>query len=111
MPAKTPKGGMPYQYFAVDPGFKEDRWVVQAEAKAGRAAVVHHIVVFIEPRGESFDPRRPPAPVLCGTAPGDMPLMLPRGLAKKVPAGARARLPDALHAQRQAAYAIAPRSG
>jgi peroxiredoxin/mono/diheme cytochrome c family protein len=88
VPAKTPKGGIPYQYFTVDPGFKEDRWIQRAEARPGAAAVVHHIVLFIVPRGELLNPDAPGA-VLCGTAPGDMPLDLPVGLAKKVPAGAR----------------------
>jgi peroxiredoxin/mono/diheme cytochrome c family protein len=88
VPAKAPKGGIPYQYFTVDPGFKEDRWIQRAEAHPGAAAVVHHIVVFVQRRGEFFNPEAPGA-VLCGTAPGDMPLDLPEGLAKKVPAGAR----------------------
>jgi peroxiredoxin len=88
VPARAPKGGIPYRYFTVDPGFQEDRWIERAEAKAGAPAVVHHIVVFILPKGELFNPEAPGA-VLCGTAPGDMPMELPPGLAKKVPAGAR----------------------
>ena len=88
VPAKTPKGGIPYRYFTIDPGFKEDRWIQRAEARPGAPSVVHHIVMFIQPKGEFFNPDAPGA-VLCGTAPGDMPLDLPDGLAKKVPAGAR----------------------
>lgn len=88
VPAKAPKGGIPYKYFTVDPGFQEDRWIERAEARPGEPAVVHHIVMFIQPKGAFFNPDAPGA-VLCGTAPGDMPLMLPDGLAKKVPAGAR----------------------
>jgi peroxiredoxin len=88
VPAKTPKGGIPYQYFTVDPGFKEDRWIQRAEAHPGAPSVVHHIVIFVQPKGEFFDPDSPGA-TLCGTAPGDMPLDLPDSLAKKVPAGAR----------------------
>jgi peroxiredoxin/mono/diheme cytochrome c family protein len=88
VPAESPKSGIPYRYFTVDPGFKEDRWIQRAEARAGAAAVVHHIVVFIVPKGEFFNPEAPGA-VLCGTAPGDMPMDLPDGLAKKVPAGAK----------------------
>ncbi len=88
VPAKTPKDGIPYQFFTVDPGFKEDRWIQRAEARPGAPAVVHHIVVFIQRKGEFFNPEAPGA-VLCGTAPGDMPLDLPDGLAKKVPAGAK----------------------
>jgi peroxiredoxin/mono/diheme cytochrome c family protein len=88
VPARTTKAGIPYQYFTVDPGFKEDRWIQRAEARAGAPSVVHHVVVFIVPKGEFFNPDAPGA-VLCGTAPGDMPMMLPEGYAKKVPAGAR----------------------
>ncbi len=88
VPAQTPKGGIPYQYFTVDPGFREDRWVQRAVARAGAPAVVHHIVVFIVPKGELFNPDAPGA-VLCGTAPGDMPLDLPPDQGKKIPAGAR----------------------
>jgi peroxiredoxin/mono/diheme cytochrome c family protein len=88
VPAKTPKNGIPYQYFKVDPGFKEDRWIQRAEAHPGAPSVVHHIVVFIQPKGEFFNPDAPGA-VLCGTAPGDMPLNLPDGQGKKVPAGAQ----------------------
>lgn len=88
VPARTPKGGIPYQYFTVNPGFTEDRWVQRAEAKPDAAAVVHHIVIFIQPKGEFFNPDAPGS-VLCGTAPGDMPVNLPIGLGKKIPAGAR----------------------
>jgi peroxiredoxin/mono/diheme cytochrome c family protein len=88
VPAKTPKDGIPYQFFTVDPGFKEDRWIQRAEAIPGAPSVVHHIVVFVQRKGEFFNPEEPGA-VLCGTAPGDMPLDLPDGLAKKVPAGAK----------------------
>jgi thiol-disulfide isomerase/thioredoxin len=88
VPAVTPKGGVPYRYFSVPTNFKEDRWVQRAEARPGAAAVVHHIVVFIVPPGEVLRPDGPGS-VLCGMAPGDMPLILEPGLAKKVPAGAR----------------------
>jgi hypothetical protein len=82
------KGVVPYRYVSVHTDFKEDRWVERAEAKPGQPSVVHHIVVFIVPRGEFFRPDGP-GNVLCGTAPGDMPTMLEPGTAKKLPAGAR----------------------
>jgi thiol-disulfide isomerase/thioredoxin/mono/diheme cytochrome c family protein len=88
VPTRMPRGGIPYRYFTVDPGFTEDRWVVGAEAHPGAPAVVHHIVVFIHPKGEIFNPDAPGS-TLCGTAPGEMPLVLPDGFAKKVPAGAQ----------------------
>ncbi|MFO0876561.1 MAG: redoxin domain-containing protein [Gemmataceae bacterium] len=88
IPAETPKGGVPYQYFSVPTNFKEDRWVVRAEARPGAPEVVHHILVFIVPPGEVFRPDGP-GNILCGMAPGDMPIVLEPGLAKKVPAGSR----------------------
>ena len=39
--------------------------------------------------GERFNPNDPRVKVLGGTAPGDMPLMLQPGMAKRIPAGAR----------------------
>jgi peroxiredoxin len=89
VPAKTPKGGVPYQYFEVETNFTEDKWVERAESKGGATEVVHHIIVFIVPPGQKFSRANPNHPTLSGTAPGDMPLMLPPGMAKLVPAGAR----------------------
>jgi peroxiredoxin len=86
VPAETPPGGVPYQYFRVKTNFKEDRWVQYAEARPGAPAVVHHIIAFINPPGQTFFPGRPGS-LLCGMAPGDTSLHLPDGVAKRVPAG------------------------
>lgn len=88
VPAETPKGGVPYKYFTVETNFKEDMWVSRAEARGGAAAVVHHIIVFIQPPDGQFQPDRA-GRVLCGTAPGDMPMICPDGMAKKVPKGSK----------------------
>jgi peroxiredoxin len=88
VPAAAPKGGVPYKYITVQTNFKEDRWVQSAEARPGAPEVVHHILVFIMLPGEMFRPDGP-GNVLCGMAPGDMPLMLKPGFAKKIPAGSR----------------------
>jgi thiol-disulfide isomerase/thioredoxin/mono/diheme cytochrome c family protein len=88
VPAAMPRGGVAYRYFTVQTDFTEDRWIERAEAKPDALPVVHHIVVFIVGPGEVFNPDGP-GNVLCGTAPGDMPLILPPGFAKKVPAGGR----------------------
>jgi hypothetical protein len=89
VPAEAPRTGVPYKYFTVDTNFDEDRWVERAEARAGAAEVVHHIVVFIVPEGKRFNQNDPGMRVLCGTAPGDMPFIAPAGAAKKVPKGAK----------------------
>ncbi|CAN5455000.1 redoxin domain-containing protein [soil metagenome] len=87
VPANMPPKGIPYKRFRVSTGFKEDRWVESAEARPGATQVVHHIIVFVIPPGEEFFAGNPKTPVLTGTAPGDMPMMLPEGMAKKIPAG------------------------
>ena len=88
VPAETPRGGVPYKYFVAPTEFKEDRWVVAAEARPDATAVVHHMLIFVLAPGQRFNPDAPGA-TLCGMAPGDMPLRLEGGLAKKIPAGGR----------------------
>ncbi len=98
VPAETPPGGIPYQLFVLDPGFREDKWVIRAEAKPGAPEVVHHILAYIVPPLEEIDPEYPNFPflpgarnarVLCGTAPGDMPMIFPEGAAIRIPKGSK----------------------
>jgi hypothetical protein len=77
-------GVVEYQYFRVDPGFKEDKWITAIEARPSNRAVVHHIIVFAGPKGGRDEARRQ---FLVGYAPGAMPLILPKGMAKHIPAG------------------------
>jgi peroxiredoxin len=79
------QGTIPYIYLRVPTHFKEDVWVQAAEARPGDAAVVHHIVVGID--DHSGKRRGMGEGHLCGTAPGDMPTILPPGTAKLIPAG------------------------
>jgi mono/diheme cytochrome c family protein len=44
-------GADEYQYFDVDTNFKEDKYVVMAEARPGNRKIVHHIIAFIIPPG------------------------------------------------------------
>ncbi len=46
-------GADEYQYFDVDTNFKEDKYVVMAEARPGNRRVVHHIIAFIVPPGSA----------------------------------------------------------
>lgn len=85
------EGEVRYQYFVVDPGFTEDKWIQAAECRPGNRSVVHHIIVAAQPpggrsknAGGDLD-----SEWLTATAPGAKPLMLPEGLAKFVPAGSR----------------------
>ena len=65
------EGVVPYQYFKVDPGFKEDTWVQAVEVRPQQRSQVHHILVFIQEgnqritrAGEQF------SDMLIGYAPG-----------------------------------------
>jgi peroxiredoxin len=82
-------GEVRYQYFVVDPGFTEDKWVQLAECRPGNRAVVHHIIVAVMPSGQRLSGEDFASNWLTATAPGARPLMLPDGLAKHVPAGSR----------------------
>ena len=83
------EGFMDYKYFTVDPGFTQDMWISAAEARPGNRAVVHHIIVFVEPPGGRVGGPALFDGFLVATAPGARPLVLPEGYAKKVPAGSK----------------------
>jgi mono/diheme cytochrome c family protein len=81
-------GTIPYQYFTTPTNFKEDVWVSAAEARPGNRGVVHHIIVsYRDPKSKEKNGRGIGDGMLVGTAPGDMPLILPPGVARKIPAG------------------------
>jgi mono/diheme cytochrome c family protein len=82
-------GVVPYQYFVTPTNFKEDVWIEAAEARPGNRGVVHHIIVFYrDPNRKKSNERGIEDGMIVGTAPGDMPLILPPGVARKIPAGA-----------------------
>jgi hypothetical protein len=86
-------GVVPYQYYRTPTNFKEDVWVQAAEGRPGNRGVVHHIVVSIAPPSKTKEQGGPAnrgfgESILVGEAPGDIPLVLPPGVAKKIPAGA-----------------------
>ncbi|MFO0872225.1 MAG: redoxin domain-containing protein [Pirellulales bacterium] len=80
------EGTIPYQYFEVDPGFTEDKYVYAAEARPDNRSVVHHIIAFIKAPGDDDFRRRG---ILIGYAPGSAAMIYPGGLAKLVPAGSK----------------------
>jgi peroxiredoxin len=82
------EGDLEYQYFEVDPGFTEDKYLQAAEVRPGCRSVVHHALVAILPPGG--DARRlDTLGALLDYAPGMPPTVLPEGQAIHVPAGAR----------------------
>ena len=83
------EGVIEYQYFEVDPGFTEDRWVQAAEIRPGNRAVVHHCNVFLQPPGAEGPAEQGAlgSYALAAMAAGTPPLVLPEGMAKRVPPG------------------------
>ena len=81
-------GTVEYQYYETPTNFKEDVWIQAAEARPGNRKAVHHIIAFY--RDPKFDRKkqRVQDQWIAGTAPGDMALVLPPGVARKIPAGA-----------------------
>ena len=90
VPAEAPRRGVPYMYFKAPTNFNEDRWVQASEAKAGNPSVVHHIIVYIvDPKlGRKPSEDRIGEGWIAAYAPGDMPMILAPGHAKKLPKGA-----------------------
>ena len=79
-------GIVDYQYFVVDPGFTEDKWVSAAEVIPGNRSVVHHSIVFVRPpdgvnmRGLGW---------VAAYVPGQQVAVYPKGSAQLVPAGSK----------------------
>jgi thiol-disulfide isomerase/thioredoxin len=83
------EGDIVYQFFAIPTGFTEDKWVKAAEVRAGSRAVVHHILVFVQPPEDKRPFRGFINDWLVSTVPGARPMILPDGMAKRIPAGSR----------------------
>ena len=81
-------GEVEYQYYEVDPGWTEDKWIKVAEARPGNRAVVHHILAFIRsPGGNVATSLRDGVGI--GWAPGTPPRVFEPGTALHIPAGSR----------------------
>lgn len=86
-PFKVPATGVvDYQYFQVDLGFTEDKYITAAEARPGNPTVVHHIIAFLQVPGQQDVSL---GSMLIGYAPGTAPLIFSEGTAMKVPAGSK----------------------
>jgi mono/diheme cytochrome c family protein len=81
------EGVVEYQYFTVDPGWTEDKWIQAAEGRPDARSVVHHILAFVVPPGESGDFRGRGGAV--GYAPGLPPTVFAEGIALHAPAGSK----------------------
>jgi peroxiredoxin/mono/diheme cytochrome c family protein len=81
------EGVVDYQYFEVDPGFTEDKWMVACEARPGNRAVVHHILVFLRTPDGELELLR--GSLLAAYAPGSPARLTDPGMAKRIPAGSK----------------------
>jgi hypothetical protein len=45
-------GVIRYQYYTIEPGFTEDKWVSAVEVRPGQRSQVHHILVFVKEGGK-----------------------------------------------------------
>ncbi|MFP6670417.1 MAG: redoxin domain-containing protein, partial [Pirellulaceae bacterium] len=80
------EGVVRYQYFRIDPGFKEDKWIQAAELLPGNRAVVHHILAFARaPGGRSGSGGLDG--FLVSYVPGLRARPFPEGMAKRIAAG------------------------
>ena len=95
------EGVVAYQYFKVDPGFTEDKWIQAAEAGPATArSCITSWRSSCRPGGETW---RRSARRMIGYAPGMPPSSFPDGDGDARSGRLEARFPDALHAQRHAA--------
>lgn len=86
-PFEVPAEGIvEYQYFVVDPGWDEDRWIRAAQVLPGNASVVHHAIVFVRPPdGSAFHG----IGWMGAYVPGQRTAALPSNHARYVPAGSK----------------------
>ena len=82
------EGEIEYQWFEVDLGFDEDKWVAGVEILPGNRAVVHHILAFIR-AADAVGRAEADRGFFAGYVPGLRAKMLPPGMAKLLPAGSR----------------------
>jgi thiol-disulfide isomerase/thioredoxin/mono/diheme cytochrome c family protein len=83
-------GVVGYQNFVVDPGFKEDKWVSACQIIPGNAQVVHHVLCTVQEanrRNGDFDENG--LSYLAVYVPGYRTTPFPKGMAKRIPAGAK----------------------
>lgn len=89
VPFDVPAGGtVDYQYYAIDPGWTEDKWITRSEIYAGQRSVVHHVLLFVQRAGVHY-PSIYPGELIGGFVPGRRGETLPDGVAFHIPAGSR----------------------
>jgi peroxiredoxin/mono/diheme cytochrome c family protein len=80
------RGDVKYQYFVADPNLTEDTWVNGMEIVAGNPSIVHHILVFVRDKGSKKKSLNAERGFLAGYVPGTRVELMPKGMAKRIPA-------------------------
>ncbi|MBX3412957.1 MAG: redoxin domain-containing protein [Pirellulales bacterium] len=81
-------GVVDYQYYTVDPGWTEDRWVSHVDVRPGNRGVVHHVLVFVVRPGAIYPPVYP-GELIGGYVPGLRGIHYPQSMAMRLPAGSK----------------------
>ncbi|AGA27978.1 redoxin domain-containing protein [Singulisphaera acidiphila] len=81
-------GVLPYQNFTIDLKLDHDIWVKASQVRPQNPAVVHHLVVYALPPGQSSG-NPLDHDIIAMYSPGMPPRILPEGTAKVIPAGAK----------------------
>ena len=84
---RVPKEGtINYQYFRADVGNDKDLWVRGLEILPGARDVVHHVLVFVAPKGARKRDLGGARTFFAGYVPGTRAELMPSGYAKRIPA-------------------------
>ena len=84
---RVPKEGtINYQYFRADVGNDKDLWVRGLEIMPGARDVVHHVLVFVAPKGARKRDLGGARTFFAGYVPGTRAELMPSGYAKRIPA-------------------------
>lgn len=83
-------GVMDYVNVVVDPGLNEDKWVKAIQIIPTAKQVVHHVLVFIIPKGSNWSSDNGGLTgFFAGYVPGNDQQIYPIGMGKNLPAGSR----------------------
>ncbi len=82
-----PTGVLDYRYIEIENPFKEDVWLSGMDIKPDNRKVVHHIILYVKKPGDRRGGDK--GEFFVGWAPGASPLMYDKGVAKRLPAGAK----------------------
>ncbi len=87
-PVEVPaEGTVDYRYYTVDPGWSEDKWIRAIECRPDNRAVVHHIILYFKPPGDTSQTGT--RGNIGGYVPGGGTRVYPDGVAVLVPAGSQ----------------------